>query len=161
MKATHKDVVQKIFDTASMQLAEEGKVNPIYFIVKEDFFKPVLPDPNTDFDMKQYSSAITNMAHEVNADAVILISEQYTINIEKTDPRSRALLDGLIKPSDQPDREESLVVVYIEANGKTASLFGTIITNVSSQVKYIKESNWMSNVKTSLITPWREVPKDS
>lgn len=161
MKATHKDVVQKIFDTASMQLAEEGKVNPIYFIVKEDFFKPILPDPNADFDMKQYSSAITNMAHEVNADAVILISEQYTVNIEKTDPRSQALLDGLLKPSEQPDREESLVVVYIEANGQTASLFGTIITNVSSQVKYIKESKWMSNVKTSLITPWREVPKDS
>lgn len=161
MKATHKDVVQKIFDTASMQLAEEGKINPIYFIVKDDLFKPILPDPNVNFNMKEYSSAIVNMAHEVNADAVILISEQYTVNIPKTDPRSQALLDGLLKPSEQPEREEGLIVVYIEANGQTASLFGKIDTNISSQVRYIRESSWMSNVKTNLITPWREIPKDS
>lgn len=161
MKESHKDVIQKIFDTASMQLAEEGKVNPIYFIVKDDYFKPIMADPNRDFNIKEYSSAITNIAHETNADAVIFISEQFTVHLEKTDPRKQALLEGLIKPSDQPDKKESLVVSYIRANGNTTSLFGTIITNISSQVRYIKESKWMSNVKTSLIPAWRDVPKDS
>jgi hypothetical protein len=161
MKATHKDVVQKIFDTASMQLAEEGAASTVYFIVKDDVIKPVFPDPEKNLNMAQYSSAVVNMAHDIDADAVILISEQYTVNIPRTDPRSQALLDGLMKPSEQPDREESLVVIYIEANGQSQSLFGVIDKNISSQVRYIRESSWMSNVKTSLIPPWREVPKDS
>ena len=161
MKESHKNVIQQIFDTASMQLAEEGSISTIYFIVKDNGIKPVFPDPERKLDMEEYSSAIVNMAHDINADAVILLSEQYTVNIAKTDPRKQALLDGFIKPSEQPDKEESLVVIYIEANGKTTSLFGKINTNIASQVRYVKEKDWMLNVKTSLITPWREVPKDS
>ena len=161
MKLSHKNVVQQIFNTASMQLAEEGTVSTVYFIVKDNAIRPVFPDPEKQLNMAEYSSAIVNMAHEINADAVILLSEQYTVNISKSDPRKQALLDGFIKPSEQPDKEESLVVIYIEANGKTTSLFGKINTNIASQVRYVKEKDWMSNVKTGLITPWREVPKDS
>lgn len=161
MKASHKNVVQSIFDTASMQLAEEGTVSTVYFIVKDDNIRPVFSDPEKQLDMQQYSSAIVNMAHEVNADAVILLTEQYTVNIPKEDPRSQALLDGLIKPSEQPDKEESLIVIYIEANGQSESLFGIIDQNISSQVRFIRESNWMANAKVGLIPPWRKVPRDS
>ncbi len=75
---------------------------------------------------------VIEMAHDVDADAIILISEQYTVNVKKSDPRKKALLEGIIKPSEQPDKEESLVVTYIKADGDTTSLFGKINTNISN-----------------------------
>jgi len=152
MKELHKQKIQEMFDNASMIMAEGNTITPIFFIVKENVFNGILSKDN--WTIKQYKDAVIKMAEQMDADAIIAVCEQFMVTLNKKDQRLQDLLDGKIRPSEQPDKEEYLTVIYIQPNGESESIIGKIHQNLSSQVRYIKDSKWISNPRTNLFSSW-------
>jgi D-3-phosphoglycerate dehydrogenase len=62
----------------------------------------------------QYASAAINAAHETDAAALLLLCTQNFVTRKKGDPDVELLINGLVKASDMPDKEEYLYVLNIK-----------------------------------------------
>ena len=65
-----------------------------------------------------------------------------------------ALLSGQIKPSEHPDREEYLTLVYMDENGDSESLIGKIERDITN-LPFTRESHWLDDTVVSVMMPWK------
>ena len=151
MNQKDKEMSEEVFNGASMVLAEEGRVSPMYFIVKERMMNPVVPYPG--ITVQQLANAAVNMAHEYNADAIVLICEQWMVEMKKGSKEAQDYLDGTKKPSESPDAESYLTLTYMDKTGDAESLIGKIRKSPNG-VNFIRDSKWISETATNMITPW-------
>jgi len=147
------ELSEKIFNSSSLVLAEHGGVAPVFFIVKDKGLNPIVGV--TDFTIQELANQAVNTAHEMNADAIILVCEQWMIKMDKNDERLKDYIDGNKRPSESSLAEEYLTLTHMTKVGEASSLIGKIHTSPNG-VKYVRESSWINDTVTNMITPWAE-----
>ncbi len=151
MDQKEKEMSEEIFNTLSIVLAEQGEVAPLYFIVKDKVMDPIVGHPGV---THQHLASITvNMAHETNADAVVLVCEQWMVKLKKDTKDAQDYIDGTKRPSQSPDAEPYLTLTYMTKNGEASSLIGKVHTSPNG-VRFIRETEWISETTTNMIVPW-------
>jgi hypothetical protein len=149
-KETRK-ISEDLFNTTSIILAENGKISPIYFIVKDDMLNPIVGYPG--ITIQHLANLTVSLAHDTNADAVIFICEQWMVKIHKDSDEVKNYLDGTKRPSESPNAESYLTLTYMTKYGVANSLIAKIHTSTNG-VKYVRETEWIDNTSTNMITPW-------
>ena len=151
MDQEEKQLVEELFNTTALLLAEQGEISPIYFIVKDKMMNPVVAFPGISF--QHLANSTVNMAHEFNADAVILICEQWMIKMHKDSEEIKDYIDGNKRPSESPDAKSYLTLTHMAADGETISLVGEIHLSPNG-VRFVRDIQWIENAVTNMITPW-------
>ena len=155
LSKSHKKIAEDLFNTASMQLAEHGHFYPTFFMVKDDKYIPVMMHPGSDeIDLATYASIVNSAAQDEDVDAVILISEQWTVIGKINDEEMKAYEEGIKKPSEAEGRSDFLNLVYISACGDVRSISGKIKKSPHG-IMYIDGYDWMDSATTNVITPWK------
>jgi len=156
MDETHKKLAEEIYGFASMDLAERGSFPPMFFLIKDNKFMPVMLDPDgPEMDTATYASIVNSTADDHDCDAAIFVSEQWTIIGNPDDEEIQKYIDGEKLPSEAEGRKDFLNLVYITAKGDMKSLSGEIKLS-GNGVSYVEESGWMDAALTNILTPWRQ-----
>jgi len=151
----HKQIAKDLYNIASMQLAEHGYIHPMFFMVKDDQYIPVMMHPASDqVEMATYASIVNSAAQDEDVDAVILISEQWTVIGKIDDEEMEAYRTGKKRPSEAEGRKDFLNLVYVTARGDVTSISGEIKKS-SNGIHYIDGYDWMDSATTNVITPWK------
>lgn len=131
MENHQKQSVELMFDAAKMKLAEDGKINPLFFIVLEDgIFQPVVIPQNGNISIEKYASLVITLAHANSAKGL-----------------------GLLCEVNSDDNNPFLVFYYITDDGDSEALIGKI--HKDKNTPYVTETSWSKNIPTTLITPWK------
>lgn len=150
-----KKLMEDLYTHHCIMLSELSHIVPIFFIIFDKNLTPMFLNAETKLNFDQYTSVVINAADNMNADYIVLISEQYMVTGNKHSKDIKALMDGTIKPSEHPNKEEHLVLVCMKADGETHSLIGKIETDLGG-TRFIREQSWVDNIETTLIVPWRK-----
>jgi hypothetical protein len=151
MYAMDKSKMEEMFNIASLTLAEKGYISPMYFIVKDDQLSPLVGAPG--IEMEDLATAAVNFAHEFDADAIVLICEQVMVQFHKDDPRLQQYMDGTYEVKQSDERSEYLTLIHMMKDGEADSLIAKVITSLNG-IRYVKESQWINETMTTMITPW-------
>lgn len=151
----HKEFAEHIFTSMEFSLCENGIVPPLYFLILEgDQLLPILISRDSgEVAVQDYANLSLMKANEMDAEAVIFICEQYMVSKKKGDREYEQLLNGFIKPSQYPDREEYMTLIYRHEDGLVRSLISKIYTDPKG-TRYTKDRRWIKKGVTNLITPW-------
>lgn len=152
MKAAYKKLSQFLFDTAAMAVSEHGSFPPLFLLVKEGKFFPILVGEKS--TPEEYASIAINAAHIEQADALILISEQWVINMQPDDPRVKIIQNKEKHISEMDGSDLFLTLLIMSNEGELHGLTGKI--HRDKNIPYIIDSKWVSNISTSLLIPWCE-----
>lgn len=153
----HKGLAEDIFNSACMTLAETGLMYPTFFLIRGDEFMPIVLDPKTHphINIKQYASEVISIADDSNAEALMLVSEQWQVKRKITDEEVKKFEEGKLLPSLDPDRQEVLCLIYMSSKGKTQTLFGDI-QRATDNTPFVRDSKWSDgDMSTSFFRPWR------
>jgi len=151
MDQEEKKLVEELFNTTSILLADQGEISPIYFIVKDKMMNPVVAFPG--ISLQHLANSTVNMAHEFGADAVILICEQWMLEMHKDDEEIKEYIDGSKRPSESPDAKAYLTLTHMASDGETSSMIGEIHLSPNG-IRFVRETKWIDNAVTNMITPW-------
>jgi hypothetical protein len=155
MNENHREIVEDLFSKVSMSMSESGKVIPVFALILGDgSVVPVMITDGQEFSMSDYASMAITAAHNMDAEALMLICEQAMISKKKNDPEIQAILNGSIKPLEHPDKEDFLCIIYMTANGETESLIAKIHTDLVG-TRYTVDSKWVDYAASNLLAPWK------
>ena len=146
-----KETLEFMFTSISMTLTEHGKVSPMYLMIVEGQFIPVIAQENMSF--QEYEGIVYQAAASVQANALVLISEQWMVARHKDDPEAQLLIDGVIRPGDQDDKETYLTLVYTDNKGLSETLAAKVEADPSG-TRFTREPTWVEECVSSLIAPW-------
>lgn len=154
MKKSHKELAEELYNIASMTLAESGEFYPTFFLVKDDKFSPIILDPEMKgVNPQTYISIVNNQAHEIDADAAIFISRQWTPIGKVSDEDLEDFKSGRKTPTKE-NRKDFLNLVYMTPKGKANGLCGEIKVSPNG-VMYVEEHEWAKEAFANILTPWR------
>lgn len=145
------EVAEDLFNTTSIILAERGEISPIYFIIKHNILNPVVAYPG--ITVQQLANLTVDIAHDADAEAVIFICEQWMVEMNKSSEELKDYLDGSKRPSESADAKLYLTLTYMTKYGVADSLIAKIHMSTNG-IRYIRESKWVNNTSTNMITPW-------
>lgn len=150
MEARLKKIAEDIFNQAADMLVLNKSVEAAYFVLKD---REVLCLPvsfGSSEDKDEASWAINGFCRKIDADALFLVSETWSV-VRATlhDPSEGAV-------SEQPDRVENLMVMFIDGHGRGDVLFAEILRNDAGDPQ-IRESSWfgVGNVGGKMLLPWK------
>ena len=155
MDESQREMIEDLFSHISFALTEQGRISPLYIMILPDGSQMPIIAQGGDLTVEMYASAAHSAAHEMGAKGMIFICEQYMVSKTKDDKELQALLDGQIRPSQHPDAEEYLTLMYMTAIGECESLIAKIHKDPMG-TKYTNEREWIENSTTALLTPWKE-----
>ena len=150
MDPKHKEIAEGIYQAAIFGLAETGVDMPVISLIKDNQCIPILIPPYIEITVDEYAARANEMAKEQNADAILIIAGMWVVKGHKDE------IDLEQRPSQSPNREEHLNLVYMSADGEeTASITGEIKTNVGTGTKYVEKYDWMDAVRNNFFEPWK------
>ena len=154
MDENHREVAETIFSSASMTLTERGAVAPVILLILET--EQVLPIviQGEVYGLYEYSMIANDIAKQMEATAMILVAEQWMVKKKQTDVDLQPLLNGIIRPSEHPDKEEYLTLMYSDGDGTCESLIAKIHKDPSGR-KFTRDQNWISEAISNVIQPWK------
>ncbi len=136
---------------ATMALAESGLDTTLFVLVKENQSIPILVPPGFDIDTTGYSMMALYYAKEQNADALICVSGMWIVKQHISE------LEEDIRPSEHPDREHYLNLIYMSADGKTMESIVGKVEQDPSGTKFVRNHEWSEGLETTKwFEPWRE-----
>jgi len=154
MDKTTKQQLEELFTYHCFTITQTGESHTISFIIKNEAIVPVILADGIEMKLNQYISFALNAAHENDADAIVLLGEQFMVKGKKDDASIQKVLSGDILPSEHPDKEEYLVLSYMTAEGETHLLFGKVKTDIVG-TRYVSNQQWIHNAATSVLVPWK------
>lgn len=154
MNEQDKANAEMLFSHISMVLTEHGKVFPTYIMIMDSQIIPVMVTQKAEMSLAEYESIVHQAATEMQPDAMILISEQWMISRAKDDPDIPLLVDGVMKPSDQPDKESYLTLIYTDKTGASESLIGKIESDPAG-TRFVREQSWIDDCMSNMIRSWK------
>lgn len=130
-----------------------GRAVPVYIMILpgNEVYPIVIQDK--DISLTEYATMSMNIAEQYQAEAMILICEQYMISKTKDDPELQAYLTGVKRASEDPDNKKFLTLVYMDKSGDCESLIGEIFTDPIG-TPFTRDSTWIEDAVTSMIMPW-------
>ncbi len=145
------EMAEEVFNTTSIVLSDQGQISPIFFIIKDGKMNPLVGAP--EMDMQKVASIAVNVAHETDAEAIILVCEQMMISMKRDSPELKDYLDGTKRPSESKKAEEYLTLVYMSKTGDSSSLIAKIHHSLNG-IRFVRDNQWIENSVTNIITPW-------
>ncbi len=142
-----KNALSDIFNKYSFELTENGKIDPTYFLIKDNFILPLRNVHHIDFNL--YANFVINQATQRNADALALILENSVITGYKEDKDIQAIINGSLSVSDHPDSASYLILIYMTSKGAQEALFGKIEKDIRG-IKFVSNSEWVCDFATNL-----------
>lgn len=154
MDEKYRTISEDLFNKISMAMTEIGKTMPVYILITAD--DEVLPIAlaGVEMDMAGYAQLAVQIAAEMDAKAMMLICEQIMLSRTKDSEDLQDLLDGIKRPSEQPDAEAYLTLIFMEASGECESLIAKIHKDPLG-TRYTKDSEWVKDSVTNMIMPWK------
>lgn len=152
-----RDICEKIFATGEKTLFEKGFVPSTFFLIKDASIIPLPIIPlNSVRERALVGSFVSITAKEIDADGVVLISETWVVKQEIND---KAVLD--VPPSQHPDKEEILMLLYMEATGLGGVCMDQIIRNndevfTSNRKKWMNFNSADDEFVQGIFYPWRK-----
>jgi hypothetical protein len=135
-------------------MTEYGKIPPIFvLILPGNNILPIILS-GVSLDIGQYSEVAMAAAKDTNSDALMLVCEQYMVSKPKDSPEADSLISGQIRPSEHPDKEDCLTLVYMDSKGNCDSLIAKVHTDPSG-TRYTTDSRWIENSVMSILKPWK------
>jgi hypothetical protein len=140
---SHKKLSEDVYSASCMTLTEAGKMMPAFFLVRDDQYMPVMVDPSAveEAGIQGYAQAVIQIADQQNADAIIFVSENWTIQRKLDDEELKAFENGKLLPSLDPDRQEMLTLVYFTKDGNMKVLSGEINRQIDN-TPFVREWEW-------------------
>lgn len=148
-------IVEQIYQQGMDMLFSNGNVQPASFIIKGKNIT-VIPFSEhmwSDAGKRMAAgSAVCEMAREMDADAVSIITECWML-----EAKSRDEFDGG-SISDNPDSVEMLIMFYMEADGVSGILSGKI--QRFKDEAFVKEKSWkygdqLEKLEQGMLHSWR------
>lgn len=152
MKEIHREIAEDLFSRISMAMTQIGRAVPVYIMIlgNNDVF-PIIIEQQ--IDLQEYANIAISVANEYNAEAMILICEQFMVSKQKGDAELQDMLDGKLRASQHPDRKEFLTLMYMDRTGKCESMIAEIHKDLSG-TPFTRDFKWIDEAVTSMITPW-------
>lgn len=155
---SHINLAHGIFNSSCMSLNESGQLEPIFFLLSDKQFSPIVlnSDTKNHIDIESYASLVINLADEQNAEAIIFVSEQWQVKRDSTDEEAEKFEQGKMCPSLDPNRQEVLTLLYLTSKGKIQTLIGEI-ERTPDNTPFVRESSWVEvrNISFPFLQPWR------
>ena len=152
MYEMNKNNMEEMFNIAAMVLSERGELSPMYFVLKDNFLTPVVGTP--EMSQQDVAAAVVNLAHEIDADAAILICEQWMVKFRKDDPNLQEYINGDYRPSqDEMRREALLTLTHMTKDGEADSIISDI-KMAPNGIRYTDGFKWIHETVTNMIMPW-------
>jgi hypothetical protein len=150
MNDEHRRIAEEIYKISAFALTETGKEIPVFILVKHDMPIPLLVPPDKDMDMGAYIMSALSFAKQYDADALILVASMWVVSGKLGE------IDTRIKPSESPDREEYLNLIYMTADGLIIESLSGKVETTPIGTKFIRSQEWMdSTMKADWLQPWR------
>ena len=124
MNEKHKKIAEDLYKITLFALTETGKEYPVFCLIKDNKAMPVLMPPGEEIDVSNYILMSMDLARQYDVDALILVAGMWSVTspIEEIDPR--------VRPSEHPNREHYLNLIYMTADGsEMESIAGKIETD--------------------------------
>lgn len=151
----HREIVEDMFSKLSMVLTEKGPIPPLYaMILQDDSVVPIVVTIEEGLSLDEYASSAINAAHEANAEALLLLCRQNIVTRTKDDPDVDLLMKGLLRPSQMPDKNEYLTIVYMASDGYCNSIISKIIKDIKG-TPYTVDFEWLGGSVTNYMIPWK------
>ena len=135
-----------------MAVSENGSFPPLFLLIKGSGFFPILVGET--IQVEKYASIAINAAYTEQADALILISEQWVINLKPGDPRVTIIQNKEQHISEIDGSDLFLTLLIMSKDGKLEGLKGKIYRD--KNIPYIIDSEWVDNISSSLLIPWND-----
>lgn len=153
MNEQDKEKAEMLFTHISIVLTEHGKVFPTYIMIMDGQVIPVMVTEKAEMSLAEYEGVVHQAATEMQPDAMILIAEQWMVSRAKDDPDISLLIDGIIKPSDQKDKESYLTLIYTDKTGNSESLIGKIESDPMG-TRFVRDQTWIKDCQSNMIRSW-------
>lgn len=150
----HKETCELLFNSFVMKLAEMGTIDPIYIMILDGQVIPILISNGDGMSFDNYKILVSKKVIEIQPEALILIFENWQVSREKGDSDIDLLAKGLMKPSEQEDKELWLSLIYSHIDDHIESLIGKIETDIIG-TKFVREQKWVDECVSNLILPWK------
>jgi len=133
MKEDHRDMAEELFSHMSFSMTENGTVQPMYIMIlpNNTTMPIVLQDKNIPIEL--YCEAAHGAAKQMNAVAMMLISERVL-----------------------HDEESYLTLMYMTAIGECESIVSKIYSDGFGTKYTTDEREWIDVDSSSLLIPWKE-----
>jgi len=153
MDENHRQIAEDLFSSVSMNMTTTGKTIPLYImILPGDQVLPIIvSDP--EISIQQYATICTNIAHQQNAIAMMMVCEQFMVSKHKDDADIELLINGVIRASEHPDREEYLTLIYMDQDGVSESIIAKIYKDAAG-TPFTRDFQWVKDSVTSMVLPW-------
>jgi len=153
MDEDQKILLEEFFNSAQLLLATDGYVSPLYILLKDKTATPITHDGK--ITVAEYANVVTEMACDDDMDAAILICEQTMVRSKNDDPGMQPYLNGEKPIREHPNAKHYLMGCFMTAEGKYETMVAEIHTEPSKGTRYVFEPEWMENVATNYLVPWR------
>lgn len=151
----HREIVEDMFSRLSMVLTEKGPIPPLYvMILQDDSVVPIVVTTDEGLSLDEYAASAINAAHETNAEALLLLCRQNVVTREKDDPDVQLLVNGILRPSQMPDKDEYLTIVYMASDGYCNSIVSKILKDIAGNM-YTVDFEWLGGSVTNYMIPWK------
>jgi hypothetical protein len=154
MDEKQKELLEGFFNTAQLMLAKDGKVKPLYILIKEQNAMPVFYEGQ--MTTEEYANTVTEIAYEQNMDAAILICEQNMVRGHKDAPEMQPYISGEKGVKEHPDCKSYLMGCFMTAEGEYETMIAEIHTELSKGTKYVFEPEWIDDTQTNYLVAWRK-----
>ena len=155
MDEKQKEILEGFFNTAQIILAKEGYVKPLYILIKDTNVMPILHQGQFK-NIIEYATLVTEIGDAQDMDAAILICEQDMLKGKEDNPDMQPYISGEKRIKEHPDCRPYLLGSHMTAEGKYNTMIAEIHTEPSKGTKYVFEPEWMENIETNYLVPWRK-----
>jgi len=154
MNKHHKELLEQFYNMSQQVLATEGYITPLYVLIKGKTATPMVHNLD-DVPLSKYATIVVEYASDNDMDAAILICEQKMLKGREKDPDMQPYINGDKPITDHPDCKRHLTGCYMTAEGHYETMIAEIYTEPSKGTQYVMEPDWLENIKTNFLLPWR------
>ena len=151
----HQKKVEDIFTSISITLTEEGDIPALYILMFDDnTITPILIEDGLDVTLNEYGIYAVSKAREERADALIYINKASVVKIDnKNENEITSMYTGVLKPSEHPNKEDMITIIYMACDGECKILLSKIHKDLRG-TPFTRDFKWVDGQK-NMIQPWK------
>ena len=152
-----KDIAMTFFNTARENLFIDGSLITTFFVKEEGGKIHIIgAEWANDSQKAEMTAMVSAFAKSINAQWVMFLGEVWTATVDYTHPATR----GISRVSELPNKEEVLMLVVMEPDGK-CNIVSSKIKRATNGEPYTEHPDWefdddkFKNLQMNMIQPWR------
>jgi hypothetical protein len=148
---SRKDICSKFFQMAKEKMQEYGSQPTTMFILDSNLKPLFFPNTEKLLGKYEYAEMASSIAKEIEAKAIIYISEIYISTLNANDKR---VSDSSFKPSKDPNHKEALAVILTDPYGDVC-LKMNYFEKIKDKIIFGEKEKWIEHGTMNMIPPWK------